>query len=163
MFAETKPKLGLKLGAAALAALLLGACNNTGPKEGMGTILGTAGGGLLGAQFGRGETQLAATAAGVFLGGLIGNQVGKSLDEADRHAIQEAHYEAREAPLNEPIHWNNPDSGHRGTVTPIREGRTRTGAYCREFQTTVFVGGEAQEGYGTACRQPDGSWRIVNG
>jgi surface antigen len=24
------------------------------------------------------------------------------------------------------------------------------------------VGGKMQQGYGTACRQPDGSWRIVN-
>jgi hypothetical protein len=35
------------------------------------------------------------------------------------------------------------------------------GEYCREFTQTVSVGGRAQEAYGTACRQPDGSWRIV--
>lgn len=35
--------------------------------------------------------------------------------------------------------------------------------YCREYTRTIYVGGKPQEGYGTACLQPDGSWQIVNG
>lgn len=35
------------------------------------------------------------------------------------------------------------------------------GRYCREYQTTVMVGGAPQPAYGTACRMPDGTWRIV--
>ncbi len=35
------------------------------------------------------------------------------------------------------------------------------GQYCREFQQTIVVGGQQQQGYGRACRQPDGSWKIV--
>lgn len=35
------------------------------------------------------------------------------------------------------------------------------GRYCREYQTTVVVGGMAQPGYGTACLMPDGQWRVV--
>jgi hypothetical protein len=31
---------------------------------------------------------------------------------------------------------------------------------CREFNTPVTVGGQQQQAYGTACLQPDGSWRI---
>lgn len=38
----------------------------------------------------------------------------------------------------------------------------RNGQLCREYQTTVMIGGLAQPGYGTACRQPDGSWRVTN-
>jgi hypothetical protein len=34
--------------------------------------------------------------------------------------------------------------------------------YCREYQRDVVVGGQRQESYGTACRQPDGAWKIVN-
>lgn len=33
--------------------------------------------------------------------------------------------------------------------------------YCREYTQTVQVGGVRQQGYGTACMQPDGSWQIV--
>jgi hypothetical protein len=35
------------------------------------------------------------------------------------------------------------------------------GRYCREYQTTVTVGGTGQPGFGTACLMPDGQWRIV--
>lgn len=33
--------------------------------------------------------------------------------------------------------------------------------YCREYTQPVNVGGKQQEGYGTACMQPDGSWQII--
>lgn len=35
------------------------------------------------------------------------------------------------------------------------------GEYCREYTQTVTIGGKTQKGYGTACLQPDGSWRMV--
>jgi len=38
----------------------------------------------------------------------------------------------------------------------------RNGQSCREYQTTVMVDGVQQPAHGTACRQPDGSWRTVN-
>lgn len=39
--------------------------------------------------------------------------------------------------------------------------QTASGQYCREYQSTIHVGGRLQQGYGTACQQPDGSWRVV--
>jgi hypothetical protein len=36
------------------------------------------------------------------------------------------------------------------------------GQTCREYQTTVMVDGRPQPGYGTACLQPDGTWRMIN-
>jgi hypothetical protein len=36
------------------------------------------------------------------------------------------------------------------------------GQYCREYQSTTVIDGKPQPMYGTACLQPDGSWRIVN-
>ena len=36
------------------------------------------------------------------------------------------------------------------------------GAYCRDFTQTITVDGEFEEAHGTACRQSDGTWRIVN-
>lgn len=32
---------------------------------------------------------------------------------------------------------------------------------CREYQSTVMIAGQPQQTHGTACLQPDGSWRIV--
>jgi hypothetical protein len=34
--------------------------------------------------------------------------------------------------------------------------------YCREYQGDAVINGSGQPFYGTACLQPDGSWRIVN-
>ena len=45
-------------------------------------------------------------------------------------------------------------------MTPAyTDGAGRT---CREYQSTVMVGGVRQPSYGTACLAADGSWRIMN-
>jgi surface antigen len=152
----------LKTVIAAALILLLGAgCAQQGEKQTVGMISGAALGGLLGSQFGSGAGQLAATGAGVFIGGLIGSEIGRSMDEVDRMKANQAINTAHSAPLGETISWNNPDSGHSGTVTPVRDGTSSTGNYCREFQQTITIGGQTEQAYGTACRQPDGSWQIV--
>lgn len=154
----------------ACTALLLAGCANSGNGPGefgankttAGGLLGAVGGAVAGAQFGSGSGRLAATAAGTLLGALIGSEVGSSLDRADQQYAGRAQTQAQAAPIGQSIVWSNPESGHSGMVTPIREGRIlSTGEYCREFQQTVQVGGRSQQAYGTACRQPDGSWRVV--
>lgn len=35
-------------------------------------------------------------------------------------------------------------------------------SYCREFNRDIVVGGRMQNGYGTACMQPDGAWQVQN-
>lgn len=151
--------------AAAIAILVAAGCaeqDRYGPKQTVGTLGGAALGGLLGAQFGSGTGRVATTAVGVLIGALAGSEIGKSLDRADRIQADKAVTEAHTAPLGETITWNNPESGNGGTVTPIREGTSTSGLYCREFEQSVTVAGKTQQGYGTACRQPDGTWRIVN-
>lgn len=141
--------------------LLIGCVTDQGNKQTMGTLLGAGLGGFAGSKIGGGKGQLAATAAGVVIGGLLGNNVGQSLDRADQAYLSRAQDQALEAPVGQTISWSNPESGNYGTVTPTRTGTdTRTGAYCREYQTEVIVGGESQVGYGTACRMPDGDWKI---
>jgi surface antigen len=58
------------------------------------------------------------------------------------------------------VAWNNPSTGYRYSVTPIRTWQTSNTTYCREFTTTGVIGGRQQQLYGTACRQPDGSWET---
>lgn len=141
--------------------LLSGCVGDQGNKQTMGTLLGAGLGGFAGSKIGGGKGQLAATAAGVLLGGFMGNSMGQSLDRADKAYLSQAQTKALEAPVGQTISWSNPDSGNYGNVTPTRVGRdTSTGAYCREYQTEVIVGGDSQVGYGTACRMPDGDWKI---
>ena len=148
--------------AATMIALLSAACAGQGEKQTLGTLGGAALGGLLGSQFGSGSGKLAATGAGVLIGALVGSEIGRSMDRVDRMKADQAVNTAHSAPLGETITWDNPNTGNYGTVTPVRDGTSSSGSYCREFQQTVTIGGKTEEAYGTACRQPDGSWQIVN-
>ncbi|WP_455372475.1 RT0821/Lpp0805 family surface protein [Limibacillus halophilus] len=147
--------------ALALLSLVTVGCENYGTKQTVGTLAGAAGGAVIGSQIGGGSGQLAAVAVGTLLGGLLGSEIGRQMDERDQLLHQQAYQEARSAPIGETITWDNPNNGHSGSVTPVREGTSSSGAYCREFQQTIIVGGKAEEAYGTACQQPDGSWKIV--
>ncbi len=147
-----------------LTAASLSACSGAhGSKETGGTIVGAALGGLVGSKVGRGRGQLAAVAVGALMGAFLGREVGQSLDRTDRlPAGRAASYGLEHKSSGEPTSWSNPDSGHRGTITPVRTYRGASGRYCREYQQTVTVGGRTEQAYGTACRQPDGSWKVVN-
>ncbi len=165
---ESKPKghdmKRILMAATLVLAMGLGACNTLdtmGTKQAVGTGGGAILGGLAGAQLGKGRGQLWATGAGALLGALVGSEIGSSLDAADRAAMDGANTRARNARVGETISWNNPNTGNYGTITPVRDGTSSAGRYCREYQQTVYVGGKQQSGYGTACQQPDGSWEIV--
>lgn len=147
-----------------LLATMLPACQGTnlGSKQTVGTVGGAALGGLLGNQFGGGTGNVIATGLGVFLGGLLGSEVGKSLDRADeQYAYQAQSTALSQTPIGQPVQWSNPQSGNYGTVTPTAQGYMGN-QLCREFQQTVYVGGRSERASGTACRQADGSWRIVS-
>jgi surface antigen len=130
-------------------------------KQTAGTVLGGVVGGLAGSRFGGGAGKLISVGVGTLLGAALGNMAGQSLDRADQTYAQRAEQQAYGAPVGQTIRWNNPESGNSGAYTPIRDGYSQSGDYCREYQTTVSVGGRLQEMYGTTCRQPDGTWRIV--
>jgi surface antigen len=85
------------------------------------------------------------------------------MDAADQQRAHEAAKRALESvPSGQTVAWQNPDSDNAGTVMPTRTYQTAGGQYCREYQQTITVGGERQPSYGTACRQPDGTWHIVS-
>jgi surface antigen len=149
--------------AAFVAVAFLTACQSgPGPKETVGGVVGGAAGAVAGSQFGSGRGQLAMTALGAVLGAYVGSQVGRDLDSLDKIKAEQAFQEAAAAPVGETVYWNNPENDHRGSITPVREGTSESGRYCREFQQTVTIGGKTEQAYGTACRQPDGSWQIVS-
>lgn len=150
----------LKIAAVGALALSLGACANTGmgPKQTGGAVLGAIGGGLLGSQIGGGSGQLIATGVGTLIGAAIGNSVGQSLDRADQAYLGNASYQAFES--GRPQQWNNPQSGNYGYVNPGPTYQTG-GGHCREYEQTIYIDGRPERGTGTACRQADGSWRIV--
>jgi surface antigen len=156
--------MGMKSVLALSAALLVaaGCTNGPGPKEMGGAVIGGAAGGLIGSQIGSGTGQLVATAAGVFLGAWLGSEIGRSLDENDRREAERSAQAALEGnPDGRATTWQNPNSGHSGSTTPTRTYETADGP-CREYTTSVVIDGKTQTAHGTACREPDGTWRIVS-
>jgi len=140
-------------------ALSLVACATPPKKAEIGTVLGGVGGGVLGAQVGGGAGRAAAIMAGAILGAIVGQQIGQSIDDTDELRAQQVLETNRTGQTSQ---WVNPDTGSTVIVTPTKTYQEPTGQYCREYQTEVMVGGERQKAYGTACRQPDGSWKIVS-
>ncbi len=134
--------------------LSLGRCS----RETVGTLLGAAGGGYLGSRIGKGDGRLAAVGAGVFIGAIIGGSIGRSMDEVDQNCVGNV---LEQAPDGETIIWNNPNN-RRYQVTPTRTYQERSGRYCREYTTNAVINGRHQQMYGTACRQPDGSWQLIS-
>ena len=133
-----------------------------GSREPGGMILGGIVGAAIGSQVGGGKGRLAAVGVGTLIGALVGRDIGRTMDEADRAYATGSFGHAMEyAPTCSTITWNNPGSGSNGRVTPIQTYEPEPGRYCREFQQEVVIGGQIQDAYGTACRQPDGSWEIV--
>ena len=155
----------IKFAVVVIAGVALVGCTSTGQgeKQTGGAVVGAALGGLLGSTIGRGGGRVAATVIGALAGAYVGSEVGKSLDRADRKAMEQSTQTALENnPTHQTAEWNNPDSGNKGTVTPTRTYQTAEGKNCREYQQTVTIDGKTERAYGTACREPDGSWRIAN-
>lgn len=129
-------------------------------KEGVGALAGSIGGAIAGAHIGKGNGRVAAIAAGTLLGAMIGGEVGRSLDRADMaYYNQVSQHSFERNKTGHTSKWVNPDSGNSGTITPTRTYQSN-GQYCREYTQTITVGGKTQDGFGTACRQDDGSWKL---
>lgn len=140
---------------AVLAATMV-ACQTK--REG-GAVVGGVLGGVLGTQVGAGSGRTAAIIAGTILGAYVGSEMGRYMDENDERKAQSALEYNRDYQRSA---WHNPNTGADVTATPTRTFRSASGENCREYQTTVTVSGKKEQAYGTACRQPDGSWKIVN-
>ncbi|MDJ0806049.1 MAG: RT0821/Lpp0805 family surface protein [Gammaproteobacteria bacterium] len=138
--------------------ILTGCATHQGEHEQSGMIIGGVLGGLLGSQVGRGDGRTAAIIIGTMAGTAIGGTIGQSMDEVDRMRTSHTLETVR---TGVPSRWKNPDTGHSYTVTPTRTYE-QTGTPCREYTIDAMIGGRNEKVYGTACRQPDGSWKTQN-
>jgi surface antigen len=139
-------------------ALVLPGCATQGPREESGMVIGGMLGGLLGAQVGDHHHRPVAIIAGTLIGASIGGSIGYYMDETDRLRAGETLETVRTGVSSS---WRNPDTGSQYQFTPTRTYETSHGP-CREYTMKAFIGGKREEVYGTACRQPDGSWRIAD-
>lgn len=56
--------------------------------------------------------------------------------------------------------WENPQSGARGTVTPLAASYRMEGALCRDFLASYVAEGAESWMQGEACRGGKGKWEV---
>ncbi len=134
---------------------LLGCADSSVTRQDVGVISGGVLGGLVGSRFGGGSGQVAAIAAGTLAGAFIGGALGKNMDDSDHLRMSQS---LEKNPVGKPAYWQNARTGAAYTVTPVRNVSYAGNPYCREYRTIANIAGKRQQIYGTACRQPDGSW-----
>ena len=127
------------------------------PKKVTGAEAGAALGGALGAQMGSGNAL--ATVAGTLAGAMLGSRADAAVTtSADEDCFRQVLESATD---QEQVAWDNDGSSTRYELTPVRSYR-RSGRACRELATEIERQGEVREVYQTACRDPDGRWRIMD-
>ena len=132
----------------------LGQCN----RDQLGGALGAAAGALVGSRVGKGGGKTAAIVGGAILGALVGGSLGRAMDQVDQNCVGQALERAEDG---QTIVWNNPQTGARYQLTPTKIYKDTRNRYCREYITKGTIDGKEQQLYGKACRQPDGSWELV--
>ena len=141
----------------AAGALLLAACSSSADVT-TGAIPGANPGTVVGSPVGAGAGE---PPVGAVEGGLMGAEVGRSLDDGDRAVALKAEYEALEyGRPGQPTVWRSRSGDNYGEIT-VGSGYQVNRLDCREYTHNVWIGGRPRVVKGTACREPDGVWRIV--
>ncbi len=157
--------LGKLCAGTAIFVMLTGCLTNESgevSKQNLVGLTGAVAGGVLGSKIGKGSGNTAAIIGGAILGGLMGTEVGKSLDKNDVMYHRRTQSDALEHNrVGTTSSWKNPDTGASGSITPTRTYESN-GRYCREFNQWIQVDGKNVRGHGTACREEDNSWEIMD-
>jgi len=107
-----------------------------------------------------GSNEAAAALIGVGAGALLYHVIDRSRRQP-AHSVRRAHppvYQPRPvaAPAPRPAPAPAPPQSSRPAPVPSSSTCLQT----REYTTTVTIGGQEHDAYGTACLTPDGSWRM---
>ena len=92
-------------------------------------------------------------------GQLVPGLIGQQMTEQDRSRVRLA---LDTNANNQPTAWQGARGSASYKVTPVRTFSEAQGTRCRDFDTQATIDGRHQRIRGTACRQPDGSWRPLS-
>ena len=127
-------------------------------REKSGALTGAAIGAAVGSTMGKSHSSRAfAVWLGAVVGANIGSTIGQYMDDQDRFRTANV-LETQQT--HSTTSWVNPDTRNTYTVTPTRTYNIAEGP-CREFTLDAKIGGKTEQVYGTACRQSDGSWKVI--
>ena len=142
--------MNLKLGALVLSLLMTGC-----------TTLGGGTGTLSPKPISAPATPSQSANTGISGGGLVGGAFGAKLDKSDKQVALDAEYKALEyGKGSEAIDWASASGATGGKVIagqPYRVGSQD----CRQYSHMITTAGVDQSSRGTACRNPDGTWTLL--
>jgi surface antigen len=125
--------------------------------------IGGVAGGVIGNQFGHGTGRAVATVAGALGGAYLGDRIGYAMDQPSSPRTSGAPY--ADIPLFDQDAYQVPYTPNYVAPSAPEPSAiymdSSYGGYCRTFSQPVQVGNHVEEDYGTACMQPDGTWRVV--
>lgn len=140
----------MKFPAVILTSLVLAGCASGGFSRVADGLPGTAG------------QEARQAIGGIIGGGLIMGDLGTDLPRRARLLAIDAEYRALEStPAGEPVTWRDERSGQGGTVTAAQPYRVGS-QDCRPYEHRVEARGTVRLARGTACRNDDGSWTLLN-
>ncbi len=141
-----------------IAVLSLSSMTACVTNQQMGSVLGGVAGGAAASSIGKGTGKTVAIIAGTVLGAAIGGAIGSSMDANDQRQVQDT-FETY--PDNRSSTWRNPNTNREYEMTPQRTYYENSSP-CREYTMTAYIDGRPETVRGTACRQPDGTWKTTN-
>lgn len=148
-------------------ALPLGACSSPEEGEQIGKVVGATAGIFIATKASKDSnpaTRAAMATLGAYFGAWIGGKVGKEMSRLDQLYAERALEESLDNSSDgDAVVWSNPDSGNSGSATPVSTKPDDPRGNCRDFESSVVIDGEEQQTTGRACKQPDGTWKIVSG
>jgi surface antigen len=132
-----------------------GNCN----REVVGAVMGGVIGGVIGNKVSSRDNKTIGTVTGLLIGVVAGKEIGRNMDNADAQCTNEA---LERAPNGKAVTWDNPDTGHRYSVTPYETYRQEDGRYCRKYRAAINAGTNTTKYYAdTACRTDEGMWETL--
>jgi surface antigen len=127
-------------------------------RDRVGTALGAAVGGAIGAAVSDDDDRLIAILAGAAIGAVIGHEIGDRMDDRDRacmgHALELLEDGRR-------VDWTGSSRNIAYSLVPYQRFE-RDGRVCRHFTLTRLVDGRQVKKKGSACRDGDGDWRMID-
>ena len=137
--------------------------NNTNQSQQIGSATGAVIGGVLGGKIGKGDGKKLGVGIGAIFSSLMGKIIGRKISELDlKKSSQTAEKALEKTAKGNTNTWSNPNSQNSGSITPTTDRFTKNGMVCRDFKSTIHVSGHSKKFNGRACRQKDGSWKIIN-
>ncbi len=59
------------------------------------------------------------------------------------------------------VHWDNPQTGAKGSFTPVGQAYPQDGKICRTFVADIEARENAEKLKGAACREKSAEWALT--